>query len=172
MNWKKIIISELKNIVDENTLSILPLNINNIKVIEKLKHLAIYSQNLFLLWIILEEDNFIFELSPKINSKNTWITFVDLWKNYLGFENLTYIKKFIKIIEQDNKIKIIKEDNSKSNLFDFTNYANLTSNNYKIILSYFNENDINLDILLKLKKNEIEKELLAKLIIYKIEYFF
>lgn len=169
---KKIIISELKNIVDENTLSILPLNINNIKVIEKLKHLAIYSQNLFLLWIILEEDNFIFELSPKINSKNTWITFVDLWKNYLGFENLTYIKKFIKIIEQDNKIKIIKEDNSKSNLFDFTNYANLTSNNYKIILSYFNENDINLDILLKLKKNEIEKELLAKLIIYKIEYFF
>jgi len=170
----KFIKKELKNMIDENSLNIIPVQINKIHTFDKLKHIAIYSQNLLLLWLTLEKQDFIFKISNQINSVQVWKVFVDLWKNYGSYEYVSYLTQYIDVNIENETVTIQKASNSMTKFSEYSNYTHIANNNYETILSYYTNNQISLDEILKLNssENEFLSSDIANLIIYNIEYLY
>lgn len=171
----KFIKKELKILVDNSSAMILPKSLDKLKVFEKLKHTAIYSQNLLLLWIAMEEKEFIFSLSKtnELNSVQSWKVFVDLWKNYGSYDYVSYLKKFITLDIIDTECLIIKSSSSSERFSDFSNYANISCNDDEMILSYYESNFIMSDLTkLHNKKNERLFSKISNLIITRLDYIY
>ena len=167
---KKYIKKELKNLVDENTSNTLPTTLNRKKMFGKLEHFSIYSQNLLLLWISIEDQSFEFYLSNSTDNIQSWKVFTDLWKNYGGYEYVSYLRQYIDVNINDKKVMISKIIHNNISLSDYNNYTHIANNNYQNILAYYDEEEFLLDNLLELDKDSYLIASVANLIIYKIEY--
>jgi len=171
----KFIKKELKTLVDESMIVISPVAVHHLKTFEKLKHIAIYSQNLVLLWISLENNTFEFDLSKSINNIQSWKVFVDLWKNYGGYELVSYLTEYIEISINDSKLIINKKQTSKrnSNYTEYSDYTHIANNYYETVLSYY-ESDFTLQDLSRLYnlKDENLSSSIANLTITRLEYLY
>ncbi len=171
----KLIKKELKNLIDESTSIITPSSLNQIKTFEKLKHIAIYSQNLLLLWISIEDSSFEFYLSKDSNNIECWKVFVDLWKNYGGYETVGYLTKYIKIsIEKENLIISKDVRSNKEEIYsDVTKYTIIANNNLETITSFYSsEFDIEELKFFLSSDNDEMKFRVVDLIIARIDYIY
>jgi len=164
---------ELLSIFNEKNILPLPERLHKFKTFEKFNHFAIYSQNLILLWLAIEQKSFEFNISNKINNIQAWKIFVDLWKNYGDYENVSYLTKYIDIESTDKYIKITPKNVKEKNISDFMGYTLIKDCEYEIILSMNNSN-FSFDDLEKLL-NSTNKDIqspLAQLICSKLEYIY
>ncbi len=171
----KVIKKELKTLVDESTTLISPVALHQFKTFEKLKHIAIYSQNLILLWISLEDDSFEFHLSKNIDNIKSWKIFVDLWKNYGEYEYVSYLTKYIDVhIDNSNLIIDRKKGlNRKGHYTEYSGYTHIANNYYETILSYYESSFTLKDLsqLYNLKDSDLYSSI-TNLIITKLDYLY
>jgi hypothetical protein len=171
----KMIKKELKSMVDEKINIISPESLHHCIPFEKLKHFAIYSQNLILLWISLEENKFEFQLSKTINNVQSWKVFVSLWRYYGEIDLVGSLEKYI-IVSYENNTLIIKRINKNkdyNNYSDFSHYARILDEPYETLLSYYESGFIlnDLERLYNIKNEKISKSV-ANLTVLKIEYLY
>jgi len=167
----KWITKELKNLLDENAPTTLPAALHQLKTFEKLKHSAIYSQNLLLLWIAIENKEFEFRLSRDINHTKSWKVLVDLWKNYGGYEYVSFLSQYIKIKNKNKKIILTKVQNNISRFTDYSNYTQIAKSAYETILSFYDVDNLLLEDILRIDngKDKYFKAEVSNLIIDKID---
>ena len=170
----KQIKKELKNLLDENTSNTLPTALHQLKTFEKLKHSAIYSQNLLLLWIALEKDKFEFNLSRNTDNVEGWKVLTDLWKNYGGHGYVSYLSEYIIVKIEDIRVLLKKVHNNTTKFTEYSNYTQIASNNYETILSFYDVENILLDDILKINysENQYFVSEISNLIISRIEIFY
>lgn len=170
----KFIKKELKTLVDSSSSLILPKTLDKLKIFEKLKHTAIYSQKLFLLWITMEKNEFEFSLSntDNLNSVQSWKVFVDLWKNYGNYDYVSYLKKFITISINDDKCIISKSSSSREDYSEFSSYANISGNDDEMILSYYESNFAINDLTKLDNKNDNLSFKVSNLTVNRLDYIY
>lgn len=153
----KIIKNELKDIFSTNIRSFPVTEINLIKGKPILEHLAIYSQNLILLWTALEKNNkFALKLYStdistncefkfsnqdrnEINeNKQFWKRTTKLWELYGNKETVAKLKEWVSIEESGDDIILNFKNNEITH--NYSDSAQISCNDYELLLSFGDNN--------------------------------
>lgn len=149
---------ELESIFDTNSLMFPTNEINLMNPLPVIEHLAIYSQNLILLWTcITNGKTFEFRLNPsqqKLNSITdysnlvttqnpddgdsltiiTWKRMTNLWKTIGNAFAAAKIGEWIDVDLKDNRILITNKKKEVSNYYQTA--AQISLNDYELLISY------------------------------------
>lgn len=184
-----LIKSELKNVFGTK-INLFP--ISDLSLIDSkpvLEHLAIYSQNLILLWVALEKmkvfpfnlfgigDNHPFEFKfenqdrTEIDkNKGFWKRITKLWELYGNKNAIAKLKEWVDINESEESISLYFRTGEI--IHNFSDSTQISCNDYELLLS-FTDNPLSIKELYSIVKRK--KELLAvgvKIINDKFDVFF
>ena len=147
---------ELENAFDKNTLMFPNNELNFMKPLPVIEHLAIYTQNLIILWTCIAKE-FEFKLNSSLKVKNsiknssyflptqnpddddnltiiTWKRMTNLWKTVGNAVAIAKIGEWIDVELKNNKILITNKNKEVNNYTQTA--AQISLNDYELIISY------------------------------------
>ena len=126
---------------------------------EVVEHLAIYSQNLIFLWLAISNDSDVrFEIfgsdekigdvmsEPKYESQDRdetnknkllWKRLAKLWTMVGNHSATAKLSDWIKIVELDNSIHLLKSKSKSKVSHNFSDSAKVACNHFELLLSFF-----------------------------------